>query len=483
MSAAPEFAYDQVLYDSYPMAQTHPDRLATLAILHGMSPAPVARCRVLEIGCGNGANLIPMALVLPDSCFTGIDLARAPIATARVTAKVLAAANCRFEHLDVMDVTPEFGEFDYIIAHGVYSWVPAAVRDRLLAVCRANLGPNGVAYVSYNTYPGCRLREIARDMMRYHTRGIADSDSKVKSARALVDAVAGAEPPNAALREELRVVQSRESSVLFHDDLAETNHPVYFHEFVEHARSYDLQFLAEAQFSSMQESALDAAAAETVRTLAGGDRIRKQQYLDFVKCRRFRQTLLCRAGVPLEDPPDPQRVITLWADCAVQPVGNREDEQEFRAPGGASIRTKLPLAKAAMHHLGGAWPRAVSFEELLTSAPDRKFLRHLLLRLYESGMVELHASPSPFSTEVSDRPRAFSLARFHARRGSIIPTLRHSTVEVQDPLARRLIELLDGTRDRQALLRDLQPFADSPVRLEDLDRNLAKLARMALLEA
>jgi hypothetical protein len=154
------------------------------------------------------------------------------------------------------------------------------------------------------------------------------------------------------------------------------------------------------------------------------------------------------------------------------------DDEEFRIPGGARIRTNLPLAKAAMLHLGRSWPRAVSFEDLLTSAPDRKFLQHLLLNTYASGLVELHASPSSFSTEVSDRPRAFSLARFHARRGSIIPTLRHSTVEVQDQLARRLIELLDGTRDRQALLRDL----GAPARPEDLDRNLAKLARMALLE-
>jgi SAM-dependent methyltransferase len=474
MPAAPKFVYDQVLYDSYPMAQTHPDRLATLAILHGMPPAPVARCRVLEIGCGNGANLIPMALTLPESRFTGIDLARAPIETARATAEVLGAANCRFDHLDLMDLAPEFGEFDYIIAHGVYSWVPADARDRLLAVCRANLAPNGVAYVSYNTYPGCRLREITRDMMRYHTRGISDPAVKLKSARELVDAMARAEPPNAALREELRVVQSRELSVLFHDDLAETNHPVYFHEFVEHARSHGLQFLAEAQFSSMQESALEPAAAEAVQDLSGDDRICKQQYLDFMKCRRFRQTLLCRASVPLEDPPDPRRVANLWADCAAQPV----DDVEFRTPGGASIRTNHLLARAAILHLGRSWPRAVPFEELLESVPDRDFLGGLLLKTYASGLVELHATPSPFATEVSERPRAFSLARFHAGRGPIIPTLRHSTVEVQDQLARRLIELLDGTRDRQALLRDL----GAPANAEDLDRNLAKLARMALLE-
>ncbi|MGE5569716.1 MAG: methyltransferase regulatory domain-containing protein [Rhodospirillales bacterium] len=461
------------------MAQTHPDRLAALAILHGMSPAPVARCRVLEIGCGNGANLIPMALTLPDSRFTGIDLARTAIETARATAKALAAANCRLEHLDLMDLTPDFGEFDYIIAHGVYSWVPAAVRDKLLAVCRANLAPDGVAYVSYNTYPGCRLREITRDMMRYHTRGIAVPEDKLNSALELVRTMSAAEPAVAALCEELKAVLSREPTVLFHDDLADTNHPVYFHEFVEHARSCGLQFLAEAQFSSMQEAALNPAAAEAVRALAGDDRIRKQQYLDFFKCRRFRQTLLCRAEIRLEDPPDARRVSTLWADCAAQPVS----EEEFRAPDGASIRTNLPLAKAAIGHLSRSWPRAVPFEELLTSVPHPAFLQDLLLRTYASGLVELHASPSPFTTEVRECPRAFSLARYHAARGSTIPTLRHSTVAVEDRLARRLIELLDGTRSRQELLRDLQAFAGFSVSAEDLDRNLAKLARLALLEA
>ncbi len=476
-------AYDRILYDSQPMAQTHPDRLATLAILFGMAPAPVSQCRVLEIGCGNGANLIPMALTLQGSSFTGIDLARGAIETARATAGELGAANCRFHHLDLMDLTPEFGEFDYIVAHGVYSWVPAAVRDKLLAVCRANLAPQGVAYVSYNTYPGCRLREITRDLMRYHTRAIEDPESKLTSARELIGVLAAAEPPAGALREELAAVQSREPYVLFHDDLAETNSPVYFHQFVEHAGCHGLQFLSEAQLHSMQESALGPAAAEAVRTLAGGDRIQKQQYLDFLKCRRFRQTLLCRADVRIEDPPDASRAASLLAACAAEPMGDGEGEQEFRAPGGASVRTSLPLAKAALAYICRAWPRAVPFQELFDSAPGGELLQELLLRTYACGLLDLHASPSPFSTEVSERPRAFSLARFHARSGSVIPTLKHSTVRLEDPLARRLVALLDGTRDRAALLHDLQPLSPSPLHSDDLERNLAKLARMALLEA
>lgn len=476
------FAYDQVLYKSQPMAQTHPDRAAALAILFGMSPAPVERCRVLELGCGDGSNLIPMALALPESRFAGVDLAEAPIRMAAALAAELRLRNCAFHHLDLMEMTAAFGEFDYIIAHGVYSWVPPEVRDKVLAVCRSLLAPSGVAYVSYNTYPGCHLRNITRDMMLYQTRGVADPELKLKEAQALVRFLASAEPTSPALREELRVVESRESSALFHDDIAEFNHPVYFHQFIEHAREHGLEFLAEAQFSVMQEGAYSAEIVETVHRLAQGDRIRKQQYLDFLKCRRFRQTLLCHRETRVEDPPNAQYVRRLWAASAATPVS----EEEFRSPDGASIRSNLPAVKSAMACLGRSWPRAVSFDELASEVGPGggEILPDLLLRTCASGLVELHAMASRFVVEVSERPRTSALARVQAASGASVTTLRHSSVEIQDRLARELIRLLDGTRDRAALLRDLQPFAGAqPPRMEDLERNLGRLARMGLLEA
>jgi SAM-dependent methyltransferase len=437
---------------------------------------------VLELGCGNGANLIPMALTLPESRFLGVDLAETPIRMAQALAAELVLPNCSFRRLDLAELTPDFGEFDYIVAHGVYSWVPSAVRDKLLAACQGLLAANGVAYVSYNCYPGCHLREITRDMMLYRTRGIADPQTKLDLAADLVRFLAAAEPASAALREELRAVQSRAPSVLFHDDLAEVNHPVYFHQFIEHAREHHLEFLAEAQFSSMQEAAFPGEVVEALRALAQGDRIRHQQYLDFLKCRRFRQTLLCHRGTALEDPPSPERVRSLWA-CS---PAARASEEEFRAPSGASLRTNLPAAQAAMLHLGRSWPRAVSFDELATEAGPSAaaILPDLLLRACAAGLVELHAAPSPFSVDPGLRPRASALARIQARSGGQVTTLRHSVVEIQDPLARELVSLLDGSRDRAALLAELQAFAGpEPLALEALDANLVKLARRALLEA
>ncbi len=485
MKTTPNNAYDQVLYNSLPASQTHPDHLATLATLFGLSPAPVEKCRVLELGCGNGANLIPMALTLPGSRFAGVDLAAVPIAAAQALAVELGLKNIAFHQLDIMDLDPGFGEFDYIIAHGVYSWVPPAVRDKLMAICRANLAPSGVAFVSYNTFPGCHLRKMMRGMLEYQTRNIAGPDLRLKHAFALINFLAAANPKSPALREELKAIRSRDPSVVFHDDLAPVNDPVYFHEFAEHARSHGLQFLSEAEYFSMQPAGFDVEVVDTIRLLAQGDRIKEQQYLDFLKCRRFRQTLLCHQGLALDHQPAAGRIPGLCVSSHARPVQDvtdpgSDEALEFQTADGASMTTNLPLAKAAILYLAARWPLAVPFGELPGASAA---LAGLLLHIYASGLLELHVVPSRFTLEASERPRAFSLARIEAESGSLVTTRRHTTVELDDALGRRLVTLLDGTRDRSYLLKDLEAAVNGSLQAEDLERSLTGLARLALLEA
>src|SRR5919197_3347157 len=126
-------AYDEVLYPNYVHAQSHPDRLATLATLFGMRSARVGRCRVLELACGDGGNLIPLALDLAGSEFVGIDLAARPVAKGRRMIAALGLKNIELRQLDLMSLPRTLGQFDYIMAHGLYSWVPPAVQDRILA--------------------------------------------------------------------------------------------------------------------------------------------------------------------------------------------------------------------------------------------------------------------------------------------------------------------------------------------------------------
>src|SRR5262249_29663350 len=157
--------YEQIPYKTLPRLATHPDRLGSVGTLFGMSPAPLTACRVLEIGCGDASNLIPMAYGLPGSRITGIDLAASAIATGREPAEAVGPHNLSLIAGDLREMSADHGEFDYIIAHGVYSWVPSEVRDGLLAVCRDRLSPQGIAFISYNALPGSHLRQMLREMM------------------------------------------------------------------------------------------------------------------------------------------------------------------------------------------------------------------------------------------------------------------------------------------------------------------------------
>src|SRR5262249_14540707 len=150
-------------------------------------PAAVDRCRVLELGCGSGGNLLPMAESLPESRFLGIDLSPRQVSSGQATIQELGLRNIELKAMSITDVDAEMGQFDYVICHGVYSWVPEPVQDKILAICKENLAPHGIAYVSYNTYPGWHLRGLVRELLYFHSRKIAEPAARVQHARAFLD--------------------------------------------------------------------------------------------------------------------------------------------------------------------------------------------------------------------------------------------------------------------------------------------------------
>lgn len=520
--------YDEVLYTGYPFPQTHPDRLATLATLFGMKPTPVKSCRVLELGCGDGANLIPMAFAHPGSEFVGVDLAARPLAKGTAVIEALGIGNVTLHQLDVLDLSSDFGQFDYIIAHGLYSWVPPAVQDKVLAICKLNLALQGVAFVSYNTYPGGHLRKMAREMMLFHVRDLTDPRERLSQARGFIKSLseshAGSDAYKIFFEQELDRILTRADEALYHDDLAEINAPIYFYQFMERAAGHGLQYLTEARLAESQTSIVPPQATQAPNPL-GDDVVAKEQYFDFLKCRMFRQTLLCHADVVLDRSLNPERVREFYVASSSRPVSAQPDVtspsvvEQFRVSIGATISADHPLAKAVLLELGEFWPRSVSFDELVHKAralvgggnqrqeaeplAEEEFsLCRLLLTLYGSDLVEFGTCLPSFVTVASERPTVSPLVRLQAQRGSSLTTLRHTVVEVKDDLARTLLMLLDGRRDRAALLRDLSEAVESrdgaikgdrsqggfpprPCKItpEDLEQKLSELARLALLVA
>jgi SAM-dependent methyltransferase len=478
-------AYDEFAYPSQVFPQTHPNRLAVLATLLGLSPAPPARCRVLEVGCGDGGNLIALALGSPNARFVGFDLAASAIEQGKSLASEIGLTNIELFQADLMAYEPA-EPFDYIIAHGFLSWVPGAVQDRLLALCKKALAPQGVAFISYNTYPGFHVRRMLREMMLFHSTGSESPREKIERSRGLIQLLLQGHVDDdefaAVVRAEAQWVFNRDSEpVLFHDDLAEINIPFYFHQFARFAGQHGLQFLAEADFHEMSDRRLPKAVAESIRKLP--DIVLREQYLDFLKCRRFRQTLLVHQGVAIDREPKAECVRTMFIATPAKPESERVDlaagkVEGFAGPRGGGMKIDHPLTKAAMLVMRQNWPRPVLFAELVSAAKqtiaeasteDESVLAEVLLSAHSTGLVELHLHRPHWATTVSERPVASPHLRAQLRRGqSRGMSLRGTNVVVDIPLTRALFLLLDGTRDRAALVRDLAR------KVEDRDVLLAK---------
>jgi SAM-dependent methyltransferase/methyltransferase-like protein len=494
-------AYDAVLYPGRPYPQTHPDRLAAIATLAGMAPAPVGRCRVLEVACGDASNLIPMALGLPESEFVGVDLAARPLEHGAHLARTLGLNNLALHHLDLADFPPDAGPFDYVIAHGLYSWIPAAARDRLLALVRRHLAPHGVAYVSYNTYPGCYVRRMAWEMLRFHTDHLPDPRARIDEARGLAQLLATGrnvhDAFSAQLKVELEHLLQRDAAHLFHDDLAAINEPVYFHEFDEHAQRHGLQFLGEAELAASGYGSLTASARWGLEDL---DDLTREQYLDFVLCRRFRQTLLCHADVALDRESAPDRVTTLFVAARGRvAVAERppDDAGAATTADEAAVHDAEALFGALLDALEAATPRRLTFDQLAASVGagaggrclrerGREFFRHVVFGAARAGAVLLHAAAPRLTTEPGERPLASPIARHQLATGSIVTTLCHDSVNLDDETGRRLLSLLDGTRTRRALAAAVGPALEgdsAAARMAALEAHLRHFARLALLVA
>ena len=480
--------YDAIPYAALPHARTHPDRLATVAAFLGLAPPPVERCRVLEVGCNDGANLIPMALGLPGATFVGCDLSPRALAAGRATIAALGLRNITLVEEDLAALDPAHGGFDYLIAHGVYSWVPPPVRDSLFALARERLAANGVMFVSYNALPGSQVRSGAWDVLHHAVDGVADPRERMVAARQLARLIAaGPRSPHEgdeALRAEFRALAERPDSALFHDDLAVPNDPVFFHALVEHAARFGLAFLGEADVHTMSATGLSPEARAMLSAQAP---LQREQYLDFLRLRRFRQSLLCRQDAPIDRSMAPARfdAMHVGADASLLRAAVAGKVAELAAgldPAGGGQGATRALLEALIAAAPAVMPMADLRASFATTVS--RPLPALLTDAYVSSLVTLHLCPPVLAVTAGERPLASSLARLQCETQDDVTTLQHSRVRLEDPNARRLLALCDGTRDRAALARALQAPPATLASAEAasfVEHALPQFARLALL--
>ncbi len=431
----------------------------------------------MELGAGDGAHLIPLALEARDSEFWGVDLAAAAVARGQQRIEQLGLQNVRLLAGDVASLQLDT-QFDYVISHGVFSWVDANVQEGLLQTVKRHLAPRGLAYISYATYPGCHLREMVRNLMLFHTARLPQTTDAVEEGLRFVQFVLdrqfGGSAYAATLKQELERMQNHPLGYAFHDDLAEHNTPIYFGEFVERARAHELEFFGESVFSYFDEPRLSPEERATILQLSGGDLVTFEQYLDFLRGRAFRQTLLCHPGMRPQTGYELTRLQGLWAASSMKQIPASEADEPGRVTFVAAVGTRISAqdayVKAALTELAGAWPGALRVADLAAgvvsqvggSDEDRERGRtailETLLRAAAIKMIELETTPPAVAAKVSERPVANPLARAEAERHEILTNLWHQRLRLEDEVSRYLLTLLDGTRDRGALLGMLRDF-------------------------
>jgi 2-polyprenyl-3-methyl-5-hydroxy-6-metoxy-1,4-benzoquinol methylase len=432
--------YEDIPYPGKPYACTSPLRLATIAQLVGWDAADVRRAKVLELACGDGLNLIAMAVNLPEAQFVGVDGSPAAIDVGQQCIAELGLTNVSLFVGDIEAIDPESDRFHYIIGHGVYSWVPPSVQDALLRTLQSHLTDDGIGYLSYNTYPRWHLHQLARTLMLSAVRHLDDPQEQLVRAREVLKRVAEADSPATFHGRTLKTMAGRlldaSDASLYHDYLAPFNAPCTVSEFIGRAAGHGLVFLGEAEPWDM----LEGLVPENLRDLLGDvpEGAANAQLTDALVGRGFRRSLLVRGSEQKPFRVDQDNVLNLFAYIRGEPEKRfnvvQPEPAHLRSMTGARVTVGDPTLRAFLlslldcapsgRRIGDLIDEAIAASELAGVPPTSKErMASRMLDLFAAMLLELRVEP-PYAygtvepTDMESRPTGNPVARWQLRRGS-----------------------------------------------------------------
>lgn len=458
--------YESLRYVGKAYEFTHPDRLAAIARVHGLAAPDVETARVLELGCGDGMNLLAMAYTLPRARFVAIDACAAPLEVSRRAAVELGVHNLELRAQDIESIVPSHESFDYVIAHGVISWVPDATKRALMRLIGRVLSPEGVAMVSHNTLPGWRFRLIARDVIRAVLGESPRPDQLGEARRAVrtfADNLAGAGLYGAVMDELATLVEGSIDMSIYHDILSPNLDPMDFRTFAALYDEAGLQYVGDAVWADSVWSGYPPAfraLLEPVRERA----VEREQLVDVMRNSLFRRSVLCRAQRRIVWDPGFAELRDLFVVLAGRFAGGGRDADTYRTFADEPILVSDPAAQRALAIVRDEAPRAVSMATLVErigaeSEAARDALARLVLQAWAGTLVELLPRARPAVAAPGPRPESFGVARWQARSGaeSVINTC-HEQIGI-GPVDRALLEVCDGRKSPEEVVDALVALA------------------------
>ncbi len=453
-------SYDHVPYVSSSYPKSHPSHVKGVAALFGLTAPSPQTARVLEIGCAGGGNLIPIAATYPQSRCLGIDLSAVQVAQGQRRIERAGLRNIEIRRQNILDFPTDAGAFDYIIVHGIYSWIPDPVRDALLHLIARHLAPDGVAYVSFNTLPGWRPKQIIRDALMPIVQDVPDLAARLGTAKSMLTFLRDEARPTSygtAMRETAAQLLEMDDAYLAHEFLELENTAFTFRDFAKRIMGAGLAYLAECDVATMVPENYGATAAQQIRAISQSDLIQCEQAMDVISGRTLRQTLLVPAGRQnainrgvTEDRLNALHLLGRLTEREAQP----DFAHCFQDASGAVLRTNHAGVGQALEILQRAAPATRNLADLAHEAdlPDRRALAILLMQGIMAGIITFSSEPVRIGAKTVACPRALALARADAENGASIAVNLHGENIPLDLIARHLLPLLDGSNDRPTLL-------------------------------
>ena len=372
----------RLMYDAPCSLYTHPSNLAASALSAGHEPPPLERARILEVGCALGGNLTPIAASLPYATLIGVDPFAEQIEQARLRATQAGVSNVTYLPIGVEELEHVEGEFDYIICHGVFSWVPENVRAHILKISRERLTPNGIGYISYNAYPAWKQHEMLRDMMRFHAFRMDTPKEQIAQARALVQFI-GTHVPDATgnsygqfLQSQVEFISGLTEEYLYHEYLETYNQPFWFYEFIKLLDNNQLQYLGDTDLSSMINLHWPEETRDILNDISP-TQYELEQYMDMLRCRRFRCSLFVHHAREVTRSIEPQSFMNLFYsykstnkwDIATE---ERTETEDVALPIQSSEPKEANIQAILFQHMHDIWPKRLHFKDLIKIAEVEK---------------------------------------------------------------------------------------------------------------
>ena len=478
--------YESTPYPALSYPSCDPAVMAVAAKMAGLDCTPPSSSRILEIGCSSGHHLLHLAARWPDSRFTGIDLSTTAIRLARAAATAAGLENIDFHDIPLEDFDFADEQYDFLIAHGFYSWVPPDVKDSLMIRLASLLGETGIAAIGYNTLPGWALRRPVGEIIR---QWMALPEALDTPPARLLEQLEKACPPDTHgthLRALLHHMRTQGASTLLFDDLAECNTPCTFSDFVDHVQRSGLCYLGESDFTQNLPASLGDEALSALSPLAS-DPIGYQQALDVLSGRSHRVSLVCASGASIGP-----RLTT----AASQEFAIRIEHQVRRDATGVSLRHSFrpgahlsdPPAATLFEILAETAPRCLTMQDLMERLDHRlgpgtdlsdhlPALGDLLMDALRRGLVLARIEPVDFSATVPERPCLAPIRLYSVRHGRSLVDIYHTPLVFSDA-EYKLLAAMDGTRSTTELERLSASFRSGP----EFHQWLASLTRHGVFE-